>query len=170
MTEKHGMIYLKPPLKKSKQLYKFTMPWSKDSRGVVIRKDNAQTRAVCLYGALLYREIDPNNENHIFRFEPMKSSIVFHQSTVLMNAHTRKVLDVPNLTKKKGELLVQKTESPFLNLNQHWMFNQFRATPGGYFIQNLFSRMVIDCKSKPKVRHYDFEYYSYQLWYLEQVG
>lgn len=30
MTEKHGIIYLKPPKKKSKQLFKFAKPWSQD--------------------------------------------------------------------------------------------------------------------------------------------
>lgn len=87
-----------------------------------------------------------------------------------MNAHTQKVLDVPNMTKKAGETLIQRSKAQFANLNQHWMFNQFRATPGGYFIQNLYSRLVIDCKKSPKVRHSDFEFYSYQLWYLERIG
>lgn len=100
----------------------------------------------------------------------MKQNVVFERSTTLTNVHTGKVMDIPNFTKKKGEFLVQRNKAQYANLNQHWMFNEFKATPKGYFIQNLFSRMVIDCKKKTRVRHYDFEYYSYQLWYLEKIG
>lgn len=39
-----------------------------------------------------------------------------------------------------------------------------------YFIQNLSSRMVVDCRRYPKVCHDKFVQFEYQLWVLEMVG
>ena len=55
VTEKNGIISLRTPSRKSNQLFRFMKPWSTDNRGVIIRKDNAQSKGICLYGALLYR-------------------------------------------------------------------------------------------------------------------
>ncbi len=72
MSVKKGIVHLEKMAGKDRQLFTFYKPSKRDNRGLVIRMDHSQNKAMCLYGVLLYGEVDANNDNHIFRFELIK--------------------------------------------------------------------------------------------------
>lgn len=66
---KHGAVLLRPPNNGPEQQFFMAHPRKDDDSGFVIRSTYEQEKALCLYGALQFREVDPNALNFVFRFE-----------------------------------------------------------------------------------------------------
>lgn len=45
-------------------------PQQSDNSGFIIRSTYEQEKALCLYGALMFRQVDADALNFVFRFEP----------------------------------------------------------------------------------------------------
>lgn len=135
-----------------------------------IKTSKTSDKALSLEGMLRYKPFDINDETQLFRFEPVNNNNTVLSTTIIVNAKSGKVIDVPRGTHEPGEPLIQWTKNS--RFNQRW---RFIKTGTAYQIQSFKTGLNLDIaeeKKKPnsKVVQWNPTAASNQLWTIENKG
>lgn len=121
-VDRFGAVLLRPPNSQQSQQFFMAYPKRGDDRGYIVRSTYEQEKALCLYGALQFREVDPKALNFIFRFEQQQKDHITRSSTLFTNSKTKRGMEA--VRSRKGTTLVEATIHG--KFSQRWFIKHFR--------------------------------------------
>lgn len=126
----------------SDQLFKV----EKVNNGCFWFKTNAKgNTAVALEGVLRHKDFDPNAINQLFYIVPVNNCNGLDHTSILINNHSGKALDVPGASFEHGKRLIAWEKNK--RFNQRWRWVDYG---GAYLLQSVLNGHCVDIAAQAK--------------------